>query len=164
MTESQGRGARTEVGAVLREAGPEGNLGIILMIAILAIMSLGVFFRYVLNNSLSWSEELSRYGLIYATFIGAAFACRRGTHIRVAVLDEFLPAKWSRRLIILQDVITLALLIALAYFAIRIIAVLHGTKSAAMLLPMSYVYAAIAIGFTLAAIRLSIRLAHRLRS
>jgi TRAP-type C4-dicarboxylate transport system permease small subunit len=134
------------------------------MMAILCIMTLGVFFRYVLNNSLSWSEELSRYGLIYATFIGAAFACKRGTHIRVAVLDELVPEGWRRGLKILQEGITLLLLIYLTYLAVRITGVLHGTKSTAMLLPMSLIYVAVVIGFGLSVVRLVIVLYRDLRS
>ena len=148
----------------LKEAGPEGVAGIAFMMAILGIMALGVFFRYVLNDSLSWSEELSRYGLIYTTFIGAAFACKRGTHIRVAVLDVLIPDGWRRGLKFLQDGITLVLLIYLTYLAVRITGVLHGTKSTAMLLPMSYVYAAIVMGFSLSVIRLVVVLYRDVRS
>jgi len=148
----------------LKEAGLEGVAGIVLIVMILLVMTLGVFFRYVLNDSLSWSEELSRYGLIYATFIGAAFACRRGTHIRVAVLEELLPAGWHRALKIVQDGVTLLLLIYLTYLAVRITGILHGTKSTAMLLPMSYIYVAIVIGFSLAVIRLVFVLIRELRT
>lgn len=144
--------------AFLREAGPEGVIGIVLIAAILVVMSLGVFFRYVLNDSLSWSEELSRYGLIYATFIGAALAARRGTQIRVTMLDELAPAGWRPWLRILQDIVTLAFVVYVTYLAARIIPILHGTRSAAMLLPMSTVYAAIVVGFALTAIRLVIGL------
>jgi TRAP-type C4-dicarboxylate transport system permease small subunit len=121
-------------------------------------MSLGVFFRYVLNDSLSWSEELSRYGLVYATFLGAALAARRGSHIRVSVLDHLLPEAWARPLRVFQEIVTLAFVAYVAYLAVRISGILHATKSAAMLIPMSYVYAAIVIGFGLASIRHATRL------
>ncbi|MEZ5864596.1 MAG: TRAP transporter small permease [Geminicoccaceae bacterium] len=137
----------------LAEIGPESVVGILLVTGILAVMSIAVFFRYVLNDSLGWSEELARYGLVYVTFLGAALAARRGSHIRVSVLEHFLPPRWRRLLHLLQEVLTLAFVFTIAVLAIRISGILHGTKSAAMLLPMSYVYAAIVIGFGLAALR-----------
>jgi TRAP-type transport system small permease protein len=136
-----------------REIGPESVAGILLMVGILVVMSLAVFFRYVLNDSLGWSEELARYGLIYATFIGAALAARRGTHIRVNVLDHLLKGRARLWLLVLQEALTLAFVLVITLLAIRISAILHNTKSAAMLLPMSYVYAAIVIGFGLASLR-----------
>lgn len=139
--------------AFLAEIGPESVVGILLMVGIIAVMSIAVFCRYVLNDSLSWSEELSRYGLVYATFIGTALAARRGTHIRVTVLEHVLPARWRRVLHFLQEALTLAFVLVIAILAVRISGILHNTRSAAMLLPMSYVYAAIVIGFGLATLR-----------
>ena len=55
------------------------------------IVFLQFFTRYVLNNSLSWTEEIARYLLMWITFIGAAVAMRRGTHIAVEVALLFLP-------------------------------------------------------------------------
>ena len=52
----------------------------ILMIGVVAAQ---VFFRYVLNHSLFWSEELARYILVWLTFLGASVAYRRGTHPRI---------------------------------------------------------------------------------
>lgn len=39
-----------------------------------------VFFRYVLNNSIFWSEELARYMLVWISFLGATTAYYRGLH------------------------------------------------------------------------------------
>lgn len=138
----------------LSEAGLEGVIGIALTAAILVIMGLGVFFRYVLNDSLTWSEELSRYGLVYVTFIGAALAARRRTHIRVSFLEAVLPAPAARWLERFQDVVTLVFALWLGYLAVQISSILSSTRSAAMQLPMHYVYAAIAFGCGLMAIRI----------
>lgn len=134
--------------------GPEGWVGIALAAAILVVMGLGVFFRYVLNDSLGWSEELARYGLVYMTFLGCAAAVRRDSHIRVAVMETFLPARALRWLRPAQQIATLAFCAYIAIKAVEISGILKSTPSAAMQIPMSYVYAAIIIGFGLTSLRL----------
>lgn len=142
----------------LAEIGFEGIIGIALVIAILVVMGLGVFFRYVLNDSLPWSEELARYGLVYVTFLGCATAVRRRSHIRVNLLEEMLPPAWARRLRVLQDLLTLGFMAYLTVKAFEILDILGHARSAAMQLPISYVYAAIVIGFGLASLRLGYNL------
>ena len=54
-----------------------------LMVTVVAAQ---VFFRYALNHSLFWSEELARYILVWLTFLGASVAYRRGAHPRIDLL------------------------------------------------------------------------------
>ena len=42
--------------------------------AMIVIISVQVFRRYVLQSSLDWSEELARYFFIWAVYIGCSFA------------------------------------------------------------------------------------------
>lgn len=45
--------------------------GAMVMVAgILIIMSVQFFYRYVMNNSLSWSEELARFMFVWASSDG----------------------------------------------------------------------------------------------
>ena len=48
--------------------------------AMAALVAVQVFFRYVLNHSLFWSEELARYFLVWLTFLGASVAYYRKVH------------------------------------------------------------------------------------
>ncbi len=41
------------------------------------VVAVQVFFRYVLNQSLFWSEELARFLLVWLTFFGASVAYYR---------------------------------------------------------------------------------------
>lgn len=66
------------------------------------------FSRYVLNDSVAWTEEVARYLLIILTFIGSAGAVRRGTHIRVEALEMALPMRGRRVLWAFQDLCRLA--------------------------------------------------------
>lgn len=138
----------------LRKFSFEEIIGVILMIAISLTMGLGVFFRYVLNDSLSWTEEVSRYGLVYVTFIGCSLAVRKRSHIRIDFIDLILPSQASKVLKIINDVICLLFFIFMGYKAYQIIGILHTTKSTALQVPMSYIYTVILIGFIFSSVRL----------
>jgi TRAP-type C4-dicarboxylate transport system permease small subunit len=49
---------------------------IFFVLAVLIIMSSQVFFRYVLNSSLQWSEEASIWAMIWMVFIGSVVVMR----------------------------------------------------------------------------------------
>ena len=125
-----------------------------LLIGVLTVMGLGVFFRYVLNDSLSWTEEISRYGLVYITYIGCATAVRRRSHIRIDVIARILPASGQRILAVIVDLLTLVFLAFLAVTTFRIMDVLWTSRSAAVGLPINFVYVAIFLGMFASIIRL----------
>ena len=57
------------------------------------IVLTAVFFRYILNHSLAWSDELVRYLFVWFTLLGAAVALREREHIRVDYFIGKLPAR-----------------------------------------------------------------------
>ena len=60
--------------------------------ALFAVVALQFWTRYVLNNSVGWTEEIARYLLILVTFVGSVTAMRKGSHIAVEVMLVYLPA------------------------------------------------------------------------
>ena len=52
---------------------------------VLMVFCLGsrVFFRFVLNASLTWSEELSRFAFIWLVCMGAVLGAKERIQIRV---------------------------------------------------------------------------------
>jgi TRAP-type C4-dicarboxylate transport system permease small subunit len=76
-----------------RKYGIEDWLGLGLLWVLGILVFTQFFSRYVLNDSVAWTEEVARYLLIILTFIGSAGAVRRGTHIRVEALEMALPMR-----------------------------------------------------------------------
>ncbi len=57
------------------------NLTWMMLLAITLLNIVQVFYRYVLNNALSWSEEASLWMMVWITFIILPLAYRRGLNI-----------------------------------------------------------------------------------
>ena len=125
---------------------PEDWAAFLLFWALGFIVFLQFFTRYILNDSLAWTEEIARYGLIWITFLGAGIVVRRKLHIGVEVLLHFLPALPARVLLAGIDIITTAFLGLLAYFSVLIVERMQVQRMTVVDLSMSYVYGVIAFG------------------
>jgi TRAP-type C4-dicarboxylate transport system permease small subunit len=132
---------------------PEDWLGIGLLLGILGVMGLGVFFRYVLNDSLTWSEELSRYGLVVLTYVGCVVACRRRSHIRIDAIDLVLPQQTRWALDLLMQLGLLLFLLYLAWRTWEITGFVRHSISPAIGLPIVWIYGIMLGCFVLAAVR-----------
>ena len=158
MSDNENGYVRTEMTHThLKRLSVEEIVGIALMVSICGVMGLGIFFRYVLNYSLSWTEEISRYGLIYITFIGTSTAIKHDSHIRIDVLDRILGRKAKIAIKVVNDSITLVFLMYMVYVSYQIIVALRSTKSPALQIPMSYLYISAFVGFGMASVRVIVR-------
>ena len=87
-----------------------------LVLAIAAIVSASVFFRYVLNDSLSWSEELAKYAMLWLVFLGAPIALRLGVHPNIEILVSKFPRRITQAIL---TVMHLAVFIFCAFLALK---------------------------------------------
>ena len=67
-----------------------------LTLAILGVVLLGVFFRYIVNQALSWYDEFAGYLLVWLTMYGSVVALARGMHIGFDALREKFPPAGQR--------------------------------------------------------------------
>ena len=87
-----------------------------LVLAIAAIVSASVFFRYVLNDSLSWSEELAKYAMLWLVFLGAPIALRMGVHPNIEIMISKFPKRITKTILTLMH---LAVFIFCAFLALK---------------------------------------------
>ena len=96
---------------VMIEHHPEDWIAFVLFWALAFIVFLQFFTRYILNDSLAWTEEIARYGLMSLAFIGGAVVTRKKAHIAVELVSNLMgPGPVRSALLALVDFITLGFL------------------------------------------------------
>jgi TRAP-type C4-dicarboxylate transport system permease small subunit len=125
---------------------PEDWVSFLIFWSLAIIVFMQFFTRYVLNDSLAWTEEIARYGLMWITFIGGAIIVRKNSHIAVELVTTFLPPRATRALVVAIDCVKLLFLALLAYFAFEIVGRMQYQRMTVFDLPMSLVYGGILVG------------------
>ncbi|QGP93695.1 2,3-diketo-L-gulonate TRAP transporter small permease protein YiaM [Neomoorella glycerini] len=107
---------------------------------------LQVIFRYVLNNSLTWSEELTRYLFIWVVFMAAPVALVRKMHMGVDIIFNRLPGKIKIFTEAIIELCVAIFAITLVNYGFKLTSIAMNQPSPAMRIPMGYVYLAIPLG------------------
>lgn len=114
-------------------------------IIILVSGSIQVFYRFLLDRSFSWTDELCRYGMVWMTFVGAGYAVRTHQHIAVDLLKNYIPKKAGHMIDRINCVFILIFSAVLTYYGARL-AVMNVTQvSPGLKLSMGFVYSCVPI-------------------
>ena len=82
---------------------------LIAIVAILAVILIAaVFYRYALNNAIAWSEEGSKYLMVWLTFLGAPIALRHAAHINIDLLVKLFPPRGRQAFYFVINLIIIA--------------------------------------------------------
>ncbi|MBR0661319.1 TRAP transporter small permease [Neoroseomonas oryzicola] len=132
---------------------PEDWLSFLLFWALAGIVFLQFFSRYILNDSIAWTEEIARYVLMALTFTGSAMAARRGTHIAVEFLPNALPPGPRRWMHLLAAALTIAFYAVSVWLCWQVAEAMRFQPMVVIDWPLSYVYWAILFGLVLTTLR-----------
>lgn len=114
---------------------------------------LQLFYRYLLKDPLLYAEEIARYAYIWVTFIGLSLSTKTKEHIRIDFFVEKLPGKIKSIVNVMIKIITLALLVFLTYWGMRLVNFNRMMLSPALRIPLYLIYYAFPLGTALASIR-----------
>ena len=134
---------------------------IVFMAALLAAVDVQIFFRYVLNDSLIWPEEVARILLVWISFIGAAAVSRQGGHLCIDTLVDLFPGPMRLAVLTLADAVVVGLLAVLIRETLASIDALSSIRTAALELPITLLFAPLVLGGVLMAIHIVARAAGR---
>ncbi len=122
---------------------------IALMAAMCAVTFAQALGRYALHFSLTWSEEASRYMMVWVSMLGGAVAARRRMHVGFDGFVALLPSGLRRGARVVAVLIAIAIFGSMAWYGTRLARFNMLQRSAALEWPMGIPYAAIPVGAAL---------------
>jgi TRAP-type C4-dicarboxylate transport system permease small subunit len=119
---------------------------VLLLLGLTAVVTLQIIAR-VFFDAFSWTEELSRYLLVWSTFLGASMGFKRGAHVAITfVVDQF-SGRLRQWVSILIHALSILFFVVGIIYGIQMIHQQVYQISPAMGLSMRVVYLAIPLGF-----------------
>ncbi|MCF8094662.1 MAG: TRAP transporter small permease [Desulfobacteraceae bacterium] len=88
----------------------------LLLLAITLLITYSVILRYLMIPPPIWILQYTEYGLLWITFLGAAWLLRLHGHIRIDTILGFFPGKVQSILEIFNDVLGCAVALIISYF------------------------------------------------
>ena len=128
------------------------NLIILIGMVMLVIALAHIFWRYVLNNALTWSEELLKILLIWFAMLCTTIISKDSGHIGIVVFREMMPKKTQRFLLKMSRYMMLVVSTIVTGIGIYYVMRAMGQYTPSLGIPYSLAYAAIPVGFAIMAI------------
>lgn len=122
---------------------------ILLLLAMACIVFANVVLRYTTGDSIVWAEEVARHLMIWGTFLGAGLVLRFGGHVAIDNLHQAVStraARWLRTVVVVGIGI---FCLVMTYFSILYVWATRFQTTAATDIPISFIYAAMPVGFLL---------------
>jgi len=122
-------------------------LSLVLGMAVLVVFN--VFYRYVLNDPIVWSDEIIMLMLLSLTYLGAALAASQRGHISVELLESLVKKQGEtalKKLRLIQDLVIVAVLGVISLYAFKIARFSQDQQTDVMLLSYFWVYFILCLG------------------
>jgi len=127
---------------------------VIILTGILVITVLtGVFFRYIIRDSLSWTEELARYLMIWAALLAVSVGIKDKEHVGIQLLIKQFPPVLTKLITFVVYIITIIFLGVLTIKGYQVADKAENQLSLALNISMYWPLMSIPVSGTLAIIQ-----------
>lgn len=99
----------------------EDYVGAVAMAVMACTLAINVFFRYVLQSSFPWAEELSGFAFLWLAFFATSLAAKQRSHIRVTAVILMLPKCLRIYVVGFVDVLWIIFNVVLIYAGIEVV-------------------------------------------
>jgi len=130
-----------------------GLVVMIMLSLLVVIVILAVFFRYVLNDSLTWSAEVARYMCIWIGFLAASLTLRERGHIGLEFFVQRVAGERRRYVSLGCYLLVFFFLVAVAVLGFELALFQLDQRSSALEMSMFWPYLSVPVAAVLMALQ-----------
>jgi TRAP-type C4-dicarboxylate transport system permease small subunit len=121
--------------------------------------------RFLLSQSIYFSEELNQFLIVLITFVGLGYAARKGRHIRMSAIYDQLSDRNRKILMIIIAAVTSAIMFLLAYYSFEYVyrVARLGKVTPALQMPLYLTYVWVPIGIFITGLQYALTVVSNLR-
>lgn len=87
-----------------------------LMLVMTVLIGWQVIARFIVGDSLTFSEEVSRFVMVWLVIVGAAYAAKNGRLMKVDIVEHMLSGKAKQTVIMIAGVLSIVFYLVLVVF------------------------------------------------
>ena len=123
----------------------EEILTALLLGIMLGSVGISVFWRFILRDPLSWTEEVILICMVWLCFLGACVATKHNEHIFIDFVVTLVPRRLARAMGVVSMLLITGVLGILVWQGVLLVERTQDVTTIALGIPTMYMYAAIPI-------------------
>lgn len=117
-----------------------------LMLIMTVLIGWQVMARFLIGDSLTFSEEVSRFVMVWLVIVGAAYAAKNGRLMKVDIVEHMLSGKAKQTVIMIAGLLSIVFYLVLVVFGFFIVNAVSYQLTPATEVSMSIPMAALPVG------------------
>ena len=117
-----------------------------LMLIMTVLIGWQVMARFIIGDSLTFSEEVSRFVMVWLVIVGAAYAAKNGRLTKVDIVEHMLSGKAKQTVIMIAGLLSIVFYLVLVVFGFFIVNAVSYQLTPATEVSMSIPMAALPVG------------------
>lgn len=117
--------------------------------AMTTIVLIQIVFRYILNDSLIWTEEISKTMMVWGAFLVAPWAYRNGANVSIEMFTDELPLTLRRLLRLVLNMLVIWIIVVFWSESFGMVERGFSIKAASLPVPVGWFFVVVPIAFGL---------------
>lgn len=117
-----------------------------LMLVMTVLIGWQVIARFIVGESLTFSEEVSRFVMVWLVLLGAAYAAKNGRLMKVDIVEHMLSGRAKSTVIMVAGLLSIVFYLVLVVFGFFIVSAVSYQMTPATEVSMSIPMAALPVG------------------
>ncbi len=110
-----------------------------LVVALLGCVALGVITRGM-GDPLSWTDELSRFLMVWLAVFGWILASRKRIHVRIRYFQDLLPARMHAAAEVVFQLAMMGFGALITWYGVGLVAKNHDLEATSLPIAMAWMY------------------------